>query len=511
LEDVVPHLKMTLLMTGSFCIAWSWDLVAFGASHAWAGDNPMRDEIGFGNQRSPKIIYVLLLQYLLVTGLVAWLSYSIQERFGSSASWCSAAILAVEFVPSPFFSGKLMAYLGQFTGLTSLEQVLYNLLATAFAAFLAHSVQGSYSYSLLQGLPIPIITTTESSITATLPTTTTTTLTAPPNQVKILPPQLERFPHILSETLGFGLGVAWNVFLVQLLAPQQMDYRHILGLFGYLLVVLMIAFRITAMTMVEQSSPPSSTPPSSMMQRMLSMLAFAANVVCAFTMVAFIHALLAPGWLGDVMCLGVLVLLATLMSALVASVDTAEAQQLRQRQAHQQLHQQPDTEDETPKVGFGTCFAMDALIFVPCLWCCCPWIPLVWILAGITPDVTVKDKWQKLIAFVLGLATSIQASGMLTTLTNTLAMTMHICGEKYCHYKWIFVALQVLMAVLVTALLLPALAMVTTSTTTPSSSSAQQSANMQQGTDVPGERRPLLGKVKKLVSKFSTTRSSSKQ
>mmetsp|Transcript_2565 Transcript_2565/g.5464 ORF Transcript_2565/g.5464 Transcript_2565/m.5464 type:complete len:478 (+) Transcript_2565:125-1558(+) len=458
-DDIEPHLKNTLFITGSFCCAWSWDLVSFGASHAWAGEDPMRDQIGFGNQRAPKLLVVLLLEYVIVCGLVAVLSHAVQQH---REQW--HAVMAVEFLPAPFFSGKLMAYLGQFSNLTSLDQVLLNLLATAFAAFLAHAVQGSYQ------------------------------LTFVPQVQLQLPPQLSRFPHILGDTLGFGLGVAWNVFLVELLAPDDMDYRHIIGLFGYLLVVLMIAFRLAAMLDESNSGTDPSGP--SLLQRILSMLSFAFNVVCAFTMVAFIRALLCPGWVGDFACLFLLIVLAAILSALVAAVDESTTNRVPHRQ------QIPQQQQQDAEYGFGTCWAMDALVFVPCVWCCCPWIPLVWILAGVTPNVAVKEQWQKLIAFVLGLATSIQASGMLTTATNLLAKTMGICGKKHCEYRWAFVWLQVLIAIVSTSLLLPALAYVAPEQNeTDLLRSEAVAANR-------GERRPLLGRVRKLLPTFSQMTSS---
>jgi hypothetical protein len=64
-----------------------------------------------------------------------------------------------------------------------------------------------------------------------------------------LPRQLSRVRTILSETLGFGigLGVAWNVFLMEWLAPKKMEASHIIVLFGYVLVVLSISFQISGL------------------------------------------------------------------------------------------------------------------------------------------------------------------------------------------------------------------------------------------------------------------------
>lgn len=450
LEDTTPHLRFTLFITGSFVIAWSYDLMLYGISHVWNGENPMRDQLGFGDddQHSPKYLPILLLQYLVVCGLAAVLSFDLSVRFEEKL-WCAAAIKAVEFLPAPFFSGKLMAFLGQFSRLSDVHQVLLNLLATAFAAFLAHAAQDS---------------------------------TMATSRVE-LPKQLHRFRPILADTLGFGLGVAWNVFLMKLLAPEDMDARHIIGLFGYLMVVLVIAFRLAAM------SDPTLQQPT-LIQRTMDMLSFAFNVVCAFTMVAFVSALLLPGWVGDGLCLVILMLLAAVLSAAVASVDMDRTEQRQTTLLEEGGHSR--------EYGFGTCCAMDALIFCPCVWCCCPWIPLLWILAGITPDIHVKERWQELIAFVLGLATSIQASGMLTNATNQMSTALGICGSKHCDHPWLFILLQGILAIVTTAILLPALAHVSEKVQHEDTTSDTAERSEQQT-----ERRPLLQKVKKFLPKFS--------
>jgi hypothetical protein len=82
---------------------------------------------------------------------------------------------------------------------------------------------------------------------------------------------------------------------------------------------------------------------------------------------------------------------------------------------------------------------------------------LQWILAGTTPDVHLNESWYKLIAFLLGLATSTRGSGMLTEATNMLATLLNICGHNHCNYRWLFVAIQVILAILTTVVLLPEL------------------------------------------------------
>lgn len=444
-QDVISHLRFTLFITGSFVVAWSWDLVLYGISHAWHDQNPMRDQIGFGDdKRAPKYLPVLLAEYLMVCGLAAVFSYNIKHKCHEEL-WCAAAIKAVEFIPAPFFSGKLMAYLGLFTRLGKLQQVLLNLLATGFAAFLAHAAQDANMIT---------------------------------SRVR-LPPQLDRFRPILAEALGFGLGVAWNSFLGSLLAPDQLNFRHIVGLFGYLVVVLLIAFRVAANVDSAQQNP-------TLIQRTLGMLSFAFNVVCAFTMVYFVGALLPTGWVGDILSLLIFVLLAAILSAGVAAVDLETSTREQQQHAME--------EGQTRKVGFGTCCFMDALIFCPCVWCCCPWIPLVWLMAGVVDNVHVKEKWQELISFVLGLATSIQASGMLTAATNQIAMALNICGTKHCNHAWLFILLQCSLAMATTAVLLPALSFVSEKVRLDEGDGTIGTASGADGQIArqEGERRPLL-------------------
>jgi hypothetical protein len=397
-DDIWPHLYTTLFITGSFVVAWSWDLVLYGASHAWYGDNPLNNQLGFGDIRAPKHLAVLLLQYLLVCGLVALLSDHLKRHY-LSEKWSQGAITAAEFFPSPVFAGKLMAYLVQFSRLGTAKQMLINFGAILFAAGLAYAMKDTIRFQL--------------------------------------PPQLERFPEIVRNSLGFGLGVAWNVLLSQLLAPKEMNASHLLGIFGYLLVVTLIAFRLAV-----HVDPTLAD--SSFFQRQMLLFSFAAHVVCAFTLVAFLNALLDNGWFASIGSFFILVVLSGVMSAIVATVDFD--------------HIEEQVEQGKHKYGFGTCSYLDALAFVPCTWCCCPWVPLAWLLAGMDANVNVKERWYELIAFVSGLAASIQASGMLTNMTNFLGSGF--CDASNCKYwyAWLFVGLQALLAILTTVILIPALA-----------------------------------------------------
>ena len=492
LHDVLPHLRQTLFMTGSFCIAWSWDLVLYGASHSWYGENPMRDQIGFGGTSSSggsakqRYLVVLIPLYLSIVMLAALASYYTKQRY-SQKLWCAAALVAIEFLPAPIFSGMVMAYLGQFKSqLGEIGQLGMNLGATAFAALLVHLVQ--YPGSSDSGVGTSSSTIPHDGIIY--------------QTIERFPPQLIRFRPILCDSMGFGLGVAWNVFLMGLLAPERMDAYHIIGLTGYLLVVLMLAFRVAALVKDgddeiiadNNNTHQQSQANQEFLQRLYVLLSFALNVVCAFTAVSLIHSLVAPpGWLGDGLCVLILIFLAAILSAIVASVHIADG---------------TSRDEEQPRCGLGTCWAIDLLIFVPCTWCCCPWIPLVWILAGITPDLHVKEKWYKLIEFVLGLASSIQASGMLTSALDQVAAHFGICAEKHCHHPYAFVCLQIALALAETCALLFLLRYTTQGSQSHSYEEIHIEAGLPPAIPPPTERQSLLKKAKNSIRKFQKQASS---
>jgi len=461
-REIKPHLKVTLFITGSFGVAWCFDLVLYSIAHIWHGKNPLRDEIGFGDdQLAPKFGWILFLEYLVVCALASAASNHIRTRLYHKP-WCAAAIQAVEFIPAPYFSGKLAAYLSQFSGVSDLHQALYNLLAVAFAALVAQVAQDDALWERLHW------------------------------HVQC-PPWLVRFRSILAETLGFGTGVAWNFFLLRLFGPEEMNAAHILGLFGYLLVVALLSFRIAAIVEEHEqqqeldksnnTTTTSNKDQPTLIHRIWSMLSFSANVVVAFTTVAFFNALLLEGWVGDILELVILILLAALLSAMVEGVDlesiaSSYEDSYDEEQQQQNHHQQQ-------QIGFGRgCSLVDMLVLVPCVWCCCPWIPVLWLLAGITPDLHLKEKWQQLIAFCLGLATSIQAAGILTEATGQLSTALNICSPDHCHWPWLFLVLQIALGVAVTAILLPLLGLISEPVEPPSTVSASKEAR--------GEQQPLL-------------------
>lgn len=247
------------------------------------------------------------------------------------------------------------------------------------------------------------------------------------------------FGKIVRETLGFGLGIAWNIFLGSLFGPDKQDAAHLFGLVGYLGLVTLIAFRVAA-----EAAYVDTVAEPKMIDRMWAILSFAMNVACAFTLVAFVNALLPAGWIGDVESFFVLLIFSAVMSALVGRVDLE-----RTREEASDEGQNSWGVDHLPCI-------LRMLIFVPCVWCLCPWLPVLFILSG-TSTIGVKEKWFQLVAMISGLAASITASGMLTKLTNYIAEALDICNEKHCYSPWMFILVQVGVAVVTTIILVPVL------------------------------------------------------
>eukprot|EP00934_Nitzschia_sp_Nitz4_P000479 Nitzschia sp. Nitz4//scaffold99_size76975//42114//43541//NITZ4_005577-RA/size76975-processed-gene-0.52-mRNA-1//1//CDS//3329560853//479//frame0 len=414
-DDIQPHLKETLFITGAFCIAWSWDLVVYSISHIIWGEDPLTNQLAFADQPGTKNLLVLLAQYFLTCLAAAWMSRRAQRMH---KSWSSAAVMAIEFFPSPIFAGKLMSYLSQFD-MTGIQQALVNLAATLFAAALAHAV------------PMYLSGPSESEVGSMSESSETL---------------MHRTGQVVRQTLGFGLGIAWNVLLSNF-GPSddsEMDALHILALISYLMLVLVIAFKVSAMAQPD---------PGTLWEHHLSMLSFAMAVVCGFTLVGFLNTFLHGGIWGSLASFVILLFLAATMSAMVVAADLDGMM----------IH--PDDQVDTNSWEYrssrlGPCGRiLNILLFIPCTWCCCPWIPLLILLAGMTETLGVKERWFELIAMVAGLASSIEGSGMLTAATDSLAQILGICGSKHCsRHPWAFVLLQTGVAIVTTMVLLPAIA-----------------------------------------------------
>ena len=349
-----------------------------------------------------------------------------------------------------------MSYLSQFMSLGIISRALINLAACIFAAILA-------------SFAVP---------------------------TKLSPP-FTQFITILRNSVGFGLGVACtyfvlfilsifplvynsyfvavsrfllvgNLFLEGIFAPDRIDASHIVGLAGYLAIVALITFRVAAQVPVDQ------TEESTTIERLWILLTFAMQTVTAFTLVAFTDTLTADGWIGHFENLFILLLFAALISTLVARIDTTT------------LNEQENNENEEENCGLDhmPCI-LRLLVFVPCVWICCPWAPLVFLLSGVN-DVGIKEKWFQVSNMIGGLAASIEASGMLTRLTNEISSGLGVCGEKQCNYPWIFVLLQAGIALIATIVLLPILTYVVPDFLVPSPEESEIVTN-----EVPKHKLPI--------------------
>jgi hypothetical protein len=394
-EELKPHLATTLYFTFAFVTAWGWDLVAYGASHVLHGINPLQDQLSFGDHPAPKHLVVLLLEFLMVCGGSAVVADFLQR---DGRPWTKGATTAVKFFPSAVFGGKLMGYLGQFAHLGVIQRAVINLAATLFSALLATSVP------MKLGSP------------------------------------LNAFGEIVRESMGFGLGIAWNVFTLSIFAPEELDAAHIVGLAGYLALLLLISFRVAA----EGSYVDTLEHEPNMIDRMWGLLSFAMNTACAFTMVAFVDSLTHEGWVGDIECFFILLIFSAFMAAGVSKIDV-------------NANPEQEAEDDMQNCGMDhlPC-VLRVLVFLPCFWCCCPWVPMIFLLSGVH-GIGVKEKWYSLVSMISGLAASIEASGMLTASANAIAGALGICTEKHCPDPWLFVAIQAALAFLTTIVLIPTL------------------------------------------------------
>ena len=404
------------------------------------------------------------LQYLAVCAGAAVL-VNFVAAWQRASAWSQAAVTAIEFFPSPVFAGKLMGYLtNTFPKMGAVHAALINLAATWFAASLAHV--------------IPVFLEQLNAQTSW----------------HVGQWRLERFGVIVQNTLGFGLGIAWNVFLGNLLGPrsnegEEMGLFRLTGLVGYLAVVTLLSFRLAAANTARGDN-------TTIVDRQWNLLEFAAYVVNAFTLVTFVNALLDPSWIGHFVGLCILWILSAIMSALVERADL---------EGTPSIATDTGTHSECQSRQRPYLFIFGPLLLVPCVWCCCPWLPVLWLLAGTTDDLSyVKERWYKLVSMVAGLAAAIETSGILTDVTNTLAESF--CSVKQCNYPWLFVALQTFMAVIFSLALIPAISQLSSTTTIsisdegttlPNSSATAEAAQGNHCRNVEnqsGERTPFLKK-----------------
>eukprot|EP00405_Crypthecodinium_cohnii_P045310 CAMPEP_0206580150 /NCGR_PEP_ID=MMETSP0325_2-20121206/32979_1 /ASSEMBLY_ACC=CAM_ASM_000347 /TAXON_ID=2866 /ORGANISM="Crypthecodinium cohnii, Strain Seligo" /LENGTH=466 /DNA_ID=CAMNT_0054086109 /DNA_START=128 /DNA_END=1529 /DNA_ORIENTATION=- len=377
------HMIDLIFSTGTFMAAWSWALVYYAVAHLIAGESPMMKQIGFGGHNREKPLPVLLALYLLVCCIAVGIAESIRK----SKSWLTdAAISTVEFFPSPIFNATLLAYLSRFSGgfqLAFLDVVIT--WSLALAVYLA-PIRGQSNIGVIGDM--------------------------------------------VRNTVGFGLGLAWN-FLVSRTMPPESNF---VGLTIYLLVMIMVAAHLAAPIVREDSCR----------SRQAALMSFASRVVVAFTLTTWTSVALSfygglQGWLNNVCSLLVLLLIATFASVLIARADIdGAAKSLRSK---------------IPSEGFAR-RRMDWLIFVPCFWCCCPWIPLVWLFGGGRPGPGIKARWLSLIKDVCSLASSVVGTNIITGAVDSASAALGLCSPEQCD-GLLFVLLEVVVAATTTLTLLP--------------------------------------------------------
>ena len=574
-DTILNNLKHTLLITGSFCVSWSWILVVYATSHVISGQDPLNNQISFGDtiddgsntSYSGRHYYctydllILIFHYLFVCVTAAVVSNhirnymnqdqqqdpapavsssspesSLYSSYDAATNWNAivhqyyyneAMIIAVEFFPSPIFAGKLMGYLSQFQTLNALQRAIINVVATWIAAILSHV-----------------------AITTTSPTSPSSSSSIGSKQLLLL----HRTGCIVRDTLGFGLGIAWNVLMMELFAPNRRDNKnnnrngthsvdvlHLLALVSYLGFVVVIAFKLSALKtsvvdkktsdgdnqLQEDSDEPpeeasathSTTAATASIINMqmlydtqIELLSFASYVVCAFTLVDVLNTILlnslastANQWIASIGSLLVLLIGAAIMSTVVEQVDnetglsddhheeafnsatstttttasgnnyrdygtaTSSLPSLQPSSVTSPMHHPHErqtlvvkNDSKTNSNTTPSCykFIKRLILYIPCSWCCCPWIPLLVLLVDTTDTIHVKDEWYTLIAMITGLACSIEGSSLLTTITDTVAIAFRVCNdERSCdHHPWMFVVLQFVLAMLTTLVLIPSIA-----------------------------------------------------
>mmetsp|Transcript_36001 Transcript_36001/g.84392 ORF Transcript_36001/g.84392 Transcript_36001/m.84392 type:complete len:421 (+) Transcript_36001:95-1357(+) len=372
MEKVVQQLRTVSFQTGSFLVAWSWVLVYYATSHVVAGESPLEDQIGFGGKGRPHNLLVLVVEYLLVCGATAALLEKVRATDGNEA-----LAAALEFFPSPVFSGKLLQYLGQFSR-GGLELALLNLGATTAVAAAVHAAPRSG--------------------------------------------QFQAIGDIVRNTVGFGLGVAWNV----LASSCEPGEGRLISRTVYLGIVVLLAARLAA--------PPPRF--DSLRSRIAALGSFAARVVCAFALNDWLQAALPHGLLYSAASLVGLVLLAAQMAVLLAEADLDRAQAAAKTKAE--------------RTGWGSCI-LRMLVFIPCVWCCCPWVPLLWLLSNGSRGVT--DRWTSLAADVCSLAASVAGTSLLTGMIDSAAAQLELCDAYACMHPIAFIALEAAAAFIVTMVL----------------------------------------------------------
>lgn len=210
---------------------------------------------------------------------------------------------------------------------------------------------------------------------------------------------------VVRKTVGFGLGVAWN----NLFSRAAPEGYQIMASTIYLGIVVLLAAHLAA---------PEPRADATLRSRHAAMMCFASRVVCAFSLSGWLSKVMPlSGLLGDVCSLVLLLLLGAVLSGWLARADLEGGGPAW-------------AEERAQKHDWGSCL-LRVLIFVPCVWCCCPWIPVLWLFAGSGPGV--KDRWLSLATTVCALAASVVATNLITGSIDMLAAAGGICDAQTCN------------------------------------------------------------------------------
>mmetsp|Transcript_56537 Transcript_56537/g.89785 ORF Transcript_56537/g.89785 Transcript_56537/m.89785 type:complete len:402 (-) Transcript_56537:174-1379(-) len=235
---------------------------------------------------------------------------------------------------------------------------------------------------------------------------------------------------IVRRTVGFGLGVAWN----SLASEFEPLSAYIVARTVYLTLMLLLAASLAVPDLEE----------TTLRQRHASLLSFASMVVCAFALSDWLSVVMPVGIIGNIYSMVVLMLLAAICSEMVLRADLSG-------QIERSSNATTSKKSEFSKL-------LSCLILVPCVWCCCPCIPLLWLLSGVqVSEAGVKNRWLRLTSVVVSLAASVVGTNILTNALDAAAVLLRVCDASGTCNGPEFLLCSVLVACVVSSCLLVAI------------------------------------------------------
>mmetsp|Transcript_8619 Transcript_8619/g.25766 ORF Transcript_8619/g.25766 Transcript_8619/m.25766 type:complete len:425 (+) Transcript_8619:824-2098(+) len=367
MDDVYPLMLKACWSCGTFSIAFAWAIVFFAALHAAHGQSVLDQQIGMPHGVDGFLtLLAIYLGACLFSGLASIRLRAIQSR----RYFHIVLAESIDFFPSPIFSGCLMAYLTTFHAGGKLGNALRDFLASWVVA---------------------------------------AAIVAAPAMAARLPEGDLRYygaviVRTMSMTVSFGLGIAWDSTIsggLELILPRN---GGLVTHSVYLFIVAAIAARLAA----------EPTPSSAVGKSQLDLLAFASKVVAAFALVAWLTvamSLLGEEGITNQVC--VILLLVPVNAFLSGAISKVDLSPLPPGSAAARTRE---------NCGDMARIAM----FIPCFWCCCPWlIVLALVVDNVEPQV-VKSKWLEMSSFVTGLAASIAASGLVVYVIDATASAVGV-------------------------------------------------------------------------------------